>query len=117
MPEPIQHKLIDPRIHLLVLLDQAAREARYVTTYDDGTTDETTHMLYWYTKASGGEVRSCPIEEWPIIQPLPQVSASAPAASLADLVGQDATGWGLAAEGLLSALGAIGRDGRVLPLA
>ena len=62
MAEIVQHNLIDPDIHRAVADDGQPREAEYTTTYDDGTTATTIHMLYWID----GEVRSCPIEDWPV---------------------------------------------------
>lgn len=61
MAEAVQHKLIDEDLHRAVLADKQPRQAEYTTLYDDGTTATTIHMLYW----QDGEVRSCPIEEWP----------------------------------------------------
>ena len=63
MAEPIQHVLIDPALHLAVLADHVARQAAYTTTYDDGTTGETIHMLYWNEQDQ--EVQSMPIADWP----------------------------------------------------
>ena len=60
MPEPIQHKLLDPSIHDAVAADGVPREAAYLTTYDDTTTAETIHMLY----RDGNVVRSVPIDDW-----------------------------------------------------
>ena len=58
--QPTQHNLLDPEKHEAVAADGVAREARYLTTYDDGTTAETIHMLY----RDGGAVRSIEIEQW-----------------------------------------------------
>lgn len=60
MAEIVQHKLIDPSIHVAVAADGQPREATYVTTYDDDTTEETIHMLY----LEDGEVRSMPLARW-----------------------------------------------------
>lgn len=60
MPLPIRHNLLEPETHIAVAIDGIAREARYLTTYDDGTAGETIHVLY----RVDDEVRSEPIETW-----------------------------------------------------
>lgn len=62
--QPIQHNLIDPSLHDAVEADGKPREARYLTTYDDGTTGETQHMLY----RDGEVVRSVALTDWPAEQ-------------------------------------------------
>lgn len=64
MAEALQHKLLEPEKHAQVAADGVPREARYLTTYDDGTTAEELHMLY----RDGGMVRSIPLAEWPAEQ-------------------------------------------------
>lgn len=64
MSKIVQHKLLEPETHDAVAMDGQAREAYYRTTYDDGTTAETTHMLY----RDGGTVRSVPLADWPAEQ-------------------------------------------------
>lgn len=57
---PTQHKLLEREKHIAVAIDGVPREARYLTTYDDGTTAETIHVLYMV----GEEVQSQPVETW-----------------------------------------------------
>lgn len=66
MAQPVQHKLIDEDIHRAVAGDGQPREAEYTTLYNDGSTGITRHMLYKDKKS--GEVRSCPIEDWPPLE-------------------------------------------------
>lgn len=75
MAQALQHVCLEPEIHALVLVDHQPREARYLTTYDDGSEGETIHVLYWETGPKelppGGEVRSMLADEYPAVQPLP----------------------------------------------
>lgn len=64
MRQPLSHNLIDPTLHEAVAQDHQPREARYRTTYDDGSAGETTHMLFW----DGGRVRSVLLADWPAEQ-------------------------------------------------
>src|SRR5262245_47007698 len=64
MPEPISYVALDPSIADAVAADGKPREGRYLTTYDDGTTAETVHMLY----KDGQAIRSVPIADWPAEQ-------------------------------------------------
>src|SRR5262245_61834063 len=61
VPQPISHMLLDPSIHEAVAADGQPRSARYLTTYDAGSTAETVQKLY----RDGNAVRSVPIEAWP----------------------------------------------------
>lgn len=115
MPEAISHHLLEPELHILVATDHIAREARYLTRYDDGTETETVHMLYWETNPKelppGGEVRSMPIEEWPVAGAA-TLTADEPL-TFDVIVGTDVANLPAEARDLLRLFGGIGIDGRV----
>ncbi len=47
MPTPTGHRLLEQNKPDAVALDHLPRVARYLTTYDDESTGETQHVLYW----------------------------------------------------------------------
>ena len=120
MANPKSHHLDNPEAHVLVIIDQQPREASYTTTYEDGTTGATVHVLYYdkNPKDAGekGEVRSMLYEEWakpenPIV--LPPEAGTLPITFDA-LVGTDAALLPQEAADLLRSLGGVDSAGRVL---
>ena len=68
MPTPTSHHLLEPEKPALVALDRLPRTARYRTVYDDDSSGETLHVLYW----GGVIVQSMLDREWLILRgPLP----------------------------------------------
>lgn len=60
MPEPTGHRNLEPEKHEVVAHDHLPRASRYLTTYDDGSSGETLHVLYW----GGAVVQSMESAEW-----------------------------------------------------
>lgn len=60
----LQHNLLEPDILAAVEQDGVPRQARYLTTYEDGRKVETLHMLW----RDAGLVRSCLLADWPTEQ-------------------------------------------------
>ena len=120
MANPKSHHLDNPEAHVLVIIDKQPREASYTTTYEDGTTGATVHMLYYDKNPKSaderGEVRSMLYEEWakpdnPIVAP-PEVQPIA----FDSLVGTDASALPEEALDLLQTFGGVDADGKVLPV-
>lgn len=82
MSEPRQHNLLEGEKQTAVVRDGLPRVARYLTAYDDGTTGETQHVLYW----EAPHLRSMEAAAWlaqrgPLpADPTPEESAAAIAA-------------------------------------
>src|SRR6185503_7259883 len=60
MPEAVSHHLLEPDKSAAVERDHLPRVARYQTEYDDGTSGETQHVLYW----GGAFVQSMITADW-----------------------------------------------------
>ena len=132
------HHLNNIEQHILVATDGQPREASYTTTYDDGTRAASVHVLYYEKNPksaadplaqTGGEVRSCPYDEWkkptqPIYEPpetAPILARDAQGAVVPltwdGLVGTDASALPYEAYLLLRSCGGVDSDGKVLAVA
>ena len=60
MAEPISHHNLEPEKHTTTDHDHLPRLARYRTDYDDGTSAETQHVLYW----AGTVTQSMEAADW-----------------------------------------------------
>lgn len=130
------HHLNNPEQHVLVAIDGQPREASYTTDFDDGSKGASVHVLYYEKHPdqegastlaqTGGEVRSCPYDEWkkptnPIYEPPaagPILARDAQGAiiplTMDDIVGTDVSALPAEAQEALRLFGGVDSTGKVL---